>query len=173
MGETFLRGARHRSEARTGVSGRRGRGCWVPHMGLSVRARQDSEDQPGLEAPHFLLAGFSLFSPPFKLFKGDLPFQVVDELRAEPRHVCGVRICSPRNRDRGPKERCLADAHPRRGAESRNPASSGESGPACAAAAALGFRGSARLGRAPLGGAFLRPAPDGRLAQTSCLLLRR
>lgn len=143
----------------TGVSGRRGRSWGVPHICLSVGARQDSEDPPGLESPHFLLAGFSLFSPPFKLFKGDLPFQVVDELRAEPRHVCGVQIGSPRTRDREPKERCLPDAHPRRGAESRNRASSGESGPACAAAAALGFRGSAWRGRYPWGGVSCVPPP--------------
>lgn len=127
---------------KTGVSVRSGRSCWVPHISLSVLGRQGSEEHPGL-ASHFLLAGFSLFSPPFELLKGDLSFQVVDELRAEPRHVCGVRVCCPRNRDSKPKEQRIPDSSEHRGAENRDLASSGKTGPACAVAAALGFRRSA------------------------------
>lgn len=139
----FLRGAWHRDEVRTGVSVRSRRSCWVPHISLSVLGRQDSEGNPGLASPHFLLAGFSLFSPPFEFLKGDLPFQVVNELRAEPRHLCGVRICCPRNRDSEPKEQRLPHSSKRWGAESRALVSFGKTGPACTAAAALGFRGSA------------------------------
>lgn len=40
------------------------------------------------------------------------------------------------------KEQHLSDSNPHRGAESKDAASSGETGPACAAAAALGFRRS-------------------------------
>lgn len=54
-------------------------------------ARCFGETRPRSPATHFLLPGFSLFSPPFELFEGDFAFQVVDKLRAEPRHVGGGR----------------------------------------------------------------------------------
>lgn len=115
MGETFLKRAEHRHEVRTEVSVRRGleatgssrlshHGEWGPPGPPYLTVlRQDSEVLPGLASPHFLLARFSLFSPPFELLKGDLSFQVVDELRAKPRHVCGVLTSSPSN---GQRRRC-------------------------------------------------------------------
>lgn len=53
--------------------------------------RENRTDEHRRPATHFLLPGFSLFSPPLELLKGDFPFQVVDKFRAETRHVCGGR----------------------------------------------------------------------------------
>lgn len=69
------------------------------------------------------------------------------------------------------KEQRLSDSNPHRGAESKDPASNGETSPACAAAAALGFRRSAcpasfRVEWAvPLGRSLL--APGSRLLLTA------
>lgn len=142
---------------RTGVWVRRGSSCWEfrpapsQQMGPSgsptprcIRATR--QENPGLASPHFLLAGFSLFSPPFELLKGNLPFQVVDELRTETRHVCGVQLYSTRNRGREPEKQ---DFILLRGAERSDTAFSWKTGPAGAAAAALGFRGSIWSGFLP------------------------
>lgn len=110
-------------------SGEKGRSCWEfkarptqptgspgpPSSRSILTTRQEPHSSPG--STHFLLAGFSLFSPPFELLKGDLPFQVVDELWAEPRHVCKVQGRGPKSPGREPEGQRLPESAPRRDAE--------------------------------------------------------
>lgn len=153
---------------RAGVPARRGeaagssrparhsqRGHLGPPSSLSILTRQERHSSPG--STHFLLAGFSLFSPPFELLKGDLPFQVVDELWAEPRHVCKVQGRGPKSPEREPEGQRLPDSTPPRDAETEDPPSYREMVPAGAAAAALGFRRSAWPHLLPAG-AFREPS---------------
>jgi hypothetical protein len=122
----------------------RGESCWIPgppwatHDSVSGKTRPRSTGGP---AAHFLLSGFSLFSPPFELFKGDFPFQVVDKFRAEPRHVCRADAAQ-----RAREAAALPGSVGRLG--ETGPASALETFPACAAAAHSGS--ACALGPRPL-----------------------
>lgn len=130
-----------------------------PPFSKHIRAtRQEQRSSP--VSTHFLLAGFSLFSPPFELLEGDLPFQVVDELWAEPRHVCKVQVRSPNNPEREPEGQRLPDSTPRRDAESEDRRPTGKGSrpvPQPPRSGSAGALGPTSFRRGPSGGAFLRP----------------
>lgn len=102
--------------------------------------------------PPDLLAALALLPPALELLEGDLPLQIVDQLRAEPRHRAGT---AGRNAESGRGASAIAPAPPR---TSRLGSALPRSGPAPSAHTPGAAPFLTRAGGSDLRGALLRRA---------------